>query len=403
MAWDPANAFIATASNDRTVRVFRNPAALQALPAGGKAKGGAKRDRAAAAVAADEAALPRAPASSVSGDAQDWPLVHCIKSRDMPLPAAAGAGASTGAVAAGASGAAASEAAAAASASDGGEGGAGAVKAPAAPTAAASKPRSSHGLFLDESVPTFFRRLAWSPDGTLLFTPAGLFKTAAPAAAAGGALTFEQRPTTYAFARDHFVTPLCHYPGSHQGKPSIAVRCSPVLYRLRAPAVAAAAAAAAAAGATASASGSSGAPAVADAAAPAAVEALAAPPPAPSSALTPSTVAASLSAAHTNLAFALPYRILTAIATLDAVHVYDSQLALPVATIAGFHVDKITDIAWCALRAVASRRRSLHVRGARRHFLISHRPLPAPQVSVWHHALRRLLRRLHLLRRLFGG
>jgi hypothetical protein len=39
--------------------------------------------------------------------------------------------------------------------------------------------------------------------------------------------------------------------------------------------------------------------------------------------------------------------MLLAIATLDAVHVYDTQQALPLVTLAGFHLDRITDIAWC--------------------------------------------------------
>jgi hypothetical protein len=33
-----------------------------------------------------------------------------------------------------------------------------------------------HKMFLDENINTFFRRLTWSPEGSLLFVPTGLFK-----------------------------------------------------------------------------------------------------------------------------------------------------------------------------------------------------------------------------------
>lgn len=36
--------------------------------------------------------------------------------------------------------------------------------------------KDRHPLFADETVPTFFRRLAWSPDGSFLVTPTGLLK-----------------------------------------------------------------------------------------------------------------------------------------------------------------------------------------------------------------------------------
>ena len=53
-------------------------------------------------------------------------------------------------------------------------------------------------LFVDETLPSFFRRLAWSPDGSLLLSPAGLAAPApAPVPAAAASL-----PTTPAPAAD---------------------------------------------------------------------------------------------------------------------------------------------------------------------------------------------------------
>ena len=95
-------------------------------------------------------------------------------------------------------------------------------------------------------------------------------------------------PTTYAFARGNWAAPLAHFPGTEQSKPSAVVRASPVLYRLLQR------------------------------------EALPA----------------------TNGAFSLPYRMLFAVATLDTVTVYDTQTAAPLAGLACFHCEKITDMAW---------------------------------------------------------
>jgi chromatin assembly factor 1 subunit B len=163
--------------------------------------------------------------------------------------------------------------------SEAGEGGGAAV--PAAPVP------FKHHLFMDETVPSFFRRPTWTPDGALLLTPTGQFR---------GAPADAPRPTTYAFSRASLAPagggraaePFAHLPGAAAVKPAVAVRVSPAFYRLR-----------------------EGVP-----------------------------------PALLNPAFNLPYRLLVAVATLDSVVIYDTQLALPVAAVANLHYDKLTDLAW---------------------------------------------------------
>lgn len=44
----------------------------------------------------------------------------------------------------------------------------------------------------------------------------------------------------------------------------------------------------------------------------------------------------------------LPYRLVYAVATLDAIHVFDTESALPLATVSQLHYATFTDLAWSA-------------------------------------------------------
>ncbi|KAJ6733705.1 CHROMATIN ASSEMBLY FACTOR 1 SUBUNIT B [Salix koriyanagi] len=77
-------------------------------------------------------------------------------------------------------------------------------------------------LFHDETLPSFFRRLAWSPDGSFLLVPAGSYKMAA---------TSETVNTAYAFSRMDLSRPAVMLPGA--SKPVVAVRFCPVPFNLR--------------------------------------------------------------------------------------------------------------------------------------------------------------------------
>lgn len=58
-------------------------------------------------------------------------------------------------------------------------------------------------MFLDESVPSFFRRPAWSPDGSFVVVPAGTYKRDPNA----GELN-----TVYLYARGKWTAPVAHLP-----------------------------------------------------------------------------------------------------------------------------------------------------------------------------------------------
>ncbi|CAK9320251.1 unnamed protein product [Citrullus colocynthis] len=84
-----------------------------------------------------------------------------------------------------------------------------------------SKSARNH-LFHDETLPSFFRRLAWSPDGSFLLVPAGICKIL-PAS--------EPVNTAYIFSRKDFSRPAIQLPGA--SKPVVAVCFCPKLFRLR--------------------------------------------------------------------------------------------------------------------------------------------------------------------------
>jgi hypothetical protein len=78
----------------------------------------------------------------------------------------------------------------------------------AEPEPCGAPPVTKHRLYQDDTVPSFFRRLAFTPDGSLLLTPTGLY--AAAAAGSGEVL----RDTTHAFSRAN----LTKYAGHGEGR-----------------------------------------------------------------------------------------------------------------------------------------------------------------------------------------
>ncbi|GLU12548.1 hypothetical protein SLE2022_292170 [Rubroshorea leprosula] len=84
-----------------------------------------------------------------------------------------------------------------------------------------SKSAKGH-LFHDETLPSFFRRLAWSPDGSFLVAPAGSYKISSSS---------ETVNTAYVFSRKDLSRPSLQLPAA--GKPVVAIRFCPVGFSLR--------------------------------------------------------------------------------------------------------------------------------------------------------------------------
>ncbi|KAF8503052.1 WD40 repeat-like protein [Hysterangium stoloniferum] len=255
---------------------------------------------------------------------------------------------------------------------------------------------SSMKLYGDENFTNFFRRLTFSPDGAMLLTPAGHFED--PSILPGSSRTSSKQPgrdeqstrgrkaygstevdltsasSVYIYTRANFARPpVAQLPG-HK-KASVAVKFSPVLYELRSdlavetemlppkrvtiergqdsnvdldigvpvlpptsePSTEP----------ESSTKRTSVPPTSTAAASPVTMSA----PPLPLVSPTMSTDglppvhAPAPSVSHTSI-FALPYRMLFAIATMDTITIHDTQQAGPVCMFTKLHYDEFTDMAW---------------------------------------------------------
>ena len=272
------------------------------------------------------------------------------------------------------------------------------------PSAAATW--SSVKLYGDESFTNFFRRLTFSPDGGLLLTPAGQFEDPSviprtsrsstgnksdeqpsrgrknrPSISINDAVNPASASSVYIYSRANFARPpIAQLPG-HK-KASVAVRFSPVLYELRSSVngsdsmheTKTATLEKGKEGAmnidvvgtrpTFSPSSQENAslqrrpsltPSTASIVSPrpliagatgntlSTTEFSQAPTPAPSKPATPVSVPPS-----TASVFALPYRMLFAVVTMDTVAIYDTQQTGPVCLLTKLHYDEFTDMTWCA-------------------------------------------------------
>jgi chromatin assembly factor 1 subunit B len=210
-------------------------------------------------------------------------------------------------------------------------------------------------IYANETLTSFFRRLSFAPDGSLLFTPAGQYKTLHPSISEAVKPTEDITNTVYIYTRAGLNKPPVAYLPGHK-KPSVAVRCSPIYYTLRQsipptkqitidtsstddeiPALPEPALPSKAPTSHASmeppplTSAPSPSPSLA-AASPRPVDSEAAtsgnPPPGPIS------------------AFSLPYRMVYAVATADAVHIYDTQQQKPLCIVSNLHYATFTDLTW---------------------------------------------------------
>ena len=205
------------------------------------------------------------------------------------------------------------------------------------------------GIYANESHLSFFRRLTFAPDGSLLFTPAGQYKQYGSSEGRGNE---EVTNTVYIYTRAGLnKPPIAHLPG-HK-KSSIAVRCSPVFYTLR------------------SITKPTTSITIDTSSADDAIDALPDPmipskspvtlsamePPSSSHASEPIQHSRPTSSPMVNdkdqssssgsqSAFSLPYRIVYAVATQDAVLVYDTQQQTPLIVVSNLHYTTFTDLTW---------------------------------------------------------
>ncbi|KAI0018565.1 WD40 repeat-like protein [Xylariomycetidae sp. FL0641] len=201
-------------------------------------------------------------------------------------------------------------------------------------------------LYANETLTSFFRRLTFTPDGSLLLTPAGQYQVQHQSE--GSKPTFEVINTVYIYTRGGInKPPIAHLPG-HK-KPSVAVRCSPVAYTLRdSPPVTKHVT-------IDTSSAEDPVPALPEPIAKPSPAVMDPPPPPKSSASDaekPSTPAKSLnletsaSTPGPKPTFSLPYRMVYAVATQDSVLLYDTQQTTPICIVSNLHLATFTDLTW---------------------------------------------------------
>ncbi|XP_017077794.1 chromatin assembly factor 1 subunit B [Drosophila eugracilis] len=131
-------------------------------------------------------------------------------------------------------------------------------------------------LYHDGTLQTFFRRLCFTPDGKLLITPAGITDYDG---------VVKPINTTYGFSRYDLSKPAFVLPFPNEY--AVAVRCSPVLYRLR-----------------------------------------------------------PYNEEKNPPIITLPYRMIYAVATKNSVFFYDTQQPVPFAIVSNIHYTRLTDLTW---------------------------------------------------------
>ncbi|KAB8076216.1 WD40-repeat-containing domain protein [Aspergillus leporis] len=201
-------------------------------------------------------------------------------------------------------------------------------------------------IYANETFTSFFRRLTFAPDGSLLFTPAGQYKTSHASTTDATKTTDEIINTVYVYTRAGFnKPPVSHLPG-HK-KPSVAVKCSPIFYTLRqAPQPARHIT-------LDTSSGEENFVSLPDPVVKSTVDRPSMEPPTSThtlgDTLNTSQTAKDESPASTPSpmpVFSLPYRIVYAVATQDSVLVYDTQQQAPICVVSNLHFATFTDLTW---------------------------------------------------------
>jgi chromatin assembly factor 1 subunit B len=205
-------------------------------------------------------------------------------------------------------------------------------------------------IYANDTLKSFFRRLTFTPDGSLLFTPAGQYQTQLKADELAKTL-YEVINTVYIYTRGGInKPPIAHLPG-HK-KPSVVVKCSPIYFTPR----------------------KSNPPtkhitidtssaddnlsALPEPAVPSPTHSsIMEPPPLLPQSIDPSgptsspkprslEVESKADAEGPTMAFSLPYRMIYAVATEDSVLMYDTQQQSPLCVVSNLHCATFTDLTW---------------------------------------------------------
>jgi chromatin assembly factor 1 subunit B len=222
------------------------------------------------------------------------------------------------------------------------------------PMEASPKPYTNMGskaayLYANETLTSFFRRLTFTPDGSLLLTPAAQHQTQHQATP-DSKIVYDIINTVYIHTRAGLSKdPLCHLPGLK--KPAVVIKCSPIIYTIRK--------------STPTTKHITIDTSSADDSIPSLPEpvmpskpgngmSIMEPPPLvpqtsdPTSAPAPKPLEVKTSVADKGppMAFALPYRMIYAVATQDSVMLYDTQQQTPICVVSNLHCATFTDLAW---------------------------------------------------------
>lgn len=224
------------------------------------------------------------------------------------------------------------------------------------PMEASPRPYSGLGIrnsniYANDTLKSFFRRLSFTPDGSLLFTPAGQYQTQHKGLDETAKALYEVTNTVYIYTRGGInKPPIAHLPG-HK-KPSVVVKCSPIFYTTRKSAPPTKHITI----------DTSSADTMAALPEPAIIQKLPAysvmePPPlvpqasdisasSSSPKSKPSEPEINAATAGPAMAFSLPYRMLYAVATEDSVLMYDTQQQTPLCVVSNLHCATFTDLTW---------------------------------------------------------
>jgi chromatin assembly factor 1 subunit B len=206
-------------------------------------------------------------------------------------------------------------------------------------------------IYANDTLKSFFRRLTFTPDGSLLFTPAGQYQTQYRSLDETAKALYEVINTVYIYTRGGInKPPIAHLPG-HK-KPSVVVKCSPIYYTARKTTPQTK---------NITIDTSSAEDTMAELPEPvmpkSPAHSIMEPPPPMSSTTDPAGPSTSLKSklleVETNansqgptMAFSLPYRMIYAVATEDSVLMYDTHQQTPLCVVSNLHCATFTDLTW---------------------------------------------------------